>query len=98
MANQDAASYVLRYNNVTGAFEYAVGGNWTPTTLTLQPAGVTFTGSVSFSGTTNAFSPPVLTTTQRNALTPTEGMVIYNVTTHKLDVRTAAAWEEITSS
>lgn len=98
MANQDAASYILRFNEVSGAFEYAVGGNWVSTALTLPPSGVVVAGSLSVSGTTGAFSPPVLTTTQRDALTPTEGMVIYNATTHKLNVRTAAAWEAVTSA
>ena len=44
---------------------------------------------------------PKLTTTQRDALTGTdlyEGLVIYNMTTHKLNVRVAAAWEAITSA
>ena len=44
---------------------------------------------------------PKLTTTQRDALTGTdlyEGLVIYNTTTHKLNVRVAAAWEAVTSA
>lgn len=98
MANNDASAYVLRFNEVSGALEYAVGSNWNTTGITFPSSGVILTGSLSFSGTTNAFSPPVLTTTQRDALTPTEGMTIYNVTTHKLNVRTAAAWEAVTSA
>jgi hypothetical protein len=43
--------------------------------------------------TTKAFMPPRMTTTQRDAiLTPTEGMVIYNLTTHCLDVHNGTAW------
>jgi hypothetical protein len=44
---------------------------------------------------------PKLTTTQRDALSGTnlyEGLLVYNVTTHKLNVRVAAAWEVITSA
>lgn len=42
---------------------------------------------------------PVLTTTARDALaSPPEGMLVYNSTTHKLNVRVAAAWEAITSA
>jgi hypothetical protein len=42
---------------------------------------------------------PQYTTTQRDALvSPAEGTVIYNITTHKLNVRVAAAWEAITSA
>ena len=49
-----------------------------------------------------AFDPVTLlkrlTTAQRDAIvSPTEGMLIYNLTTHKLNVRVAAAWEAVTS-
>jgi hypothetical protein len=42
--------------------------------------------------------PPRMTTTQRDALTtPPAGLVIYNTTTNKLNVRVVAAWEVVTS-
>jgi hypothetical protein len=44
---------------------------------------------------------PKLTTTQRDALTGTDlftGLLIYNTTTNKLNVRVAAAWEAVTSA
>lgn len=45
------------------------------------------------------FALPKYTTTQRDALpSPVEGMLIYNTTTHKLNVRVAAAWEAVTSA
>lgn len=48
--------------------------------------------------TTKGFLPPRMTTTQRDAIaTPTAGLVIYNTTTNKLNVRAAAAWEAVTS-
>ncbi len=51
------------------------------------------------SSTTRGFLPPVMTTTQRDAIgTPTAGLVIYNSTTNKLNVRVAAAWEAVTSA
>lgn len=46
-------------------------------------------------GTTGAVLFPRLTTTQRDALTPTNGMVIYNSTTNKLQVRAAGAWVDL---
>lgn len=47
--------------------------------------------------TTQAFMPPRMTTTQRNAVaSPTAGMVVYNSTTNKLNVYTTA-WEAVTS-
>ena len=48
--------------------------------------------------TTKGFLPPRMTTTQRNAITsPVEGLVVYDSTLGKLCVRTASAWETITS-
>lgn len=43
--------------------------------------------------TTKAFMPPRMTTTQRDAIpTPTEGMVIYNLTTHVLNFHNGTEW------
>jgi hypothetical protein len=39
-----------------------------------------------------------LTTTQRNALTASAGMIIFNSTTSKINVYSGSAWEEVTSS
>lgn len=51
------------------------------------------------SSTTMGFLPPVMTTAQRDAIsTPAEGLMVYNSTTHKLNVRVAAAWAEVTSA
>lgn len=48
--------------------------------------------------TTQGFLPPRMTTTQKNAIaTPAAGLVVYDTTLGKLCVRTAAAWETITS-
>ena len=93
MATNDAASYQLRFNEISKAIEYAVGGSW----LSANAGGVV-TGSVSFSGATTTFTPPTLTSTQRDALTATPGMLIYNTTTNKLNVRTVATWEVVTSA
>ena len=48
--------------------------------------------------TTQGFLPPRMTTTQKNAIgTPATGLVVYDTTLNKLCVRTASAWETITS-
>lgn len=45
--------------------------------------------------TTKGFLPPRMTTTQRDAITsPTEGLHIYNSTTHFPDVYNASAWKQ----
>lgn len=53
-------------------------------------------GNLSLTSTTKAFQPSRMTSTQRDALTPSAGMVIYNTTTNKLNVYTTA-WEAVTS-
>lgn len=45
--------------------------------------------------TTGAFMPPRMTTTQRDALTAADGMVLYNVTTGALNYRKAGVWTAI---
>lgn len=48
--------------------------------------------------TTKGFLPPRMTTAQKNAIaTPAAGLVVYDTTLNKLCVRTASAWETITS-
>jgi hypothetical protein len=48
--------------------------------------------------TTQGFLPPRMTTTQKNAIaSPSAGLVVYDSTLNKLCVRTASAWETVTS-
>jgi hypothetical protein len=48
--------------------------------------------------TDKGFLPPRMTTTQKNAIaTPATGLMVYDTTLNKLCVRTASAWETITS-
>ena len=46
---------------------------------------------------TNGLQPPVVTTSQKNALTVTAGYVVYDSTLGKLCVYTGSAWQTITS-
>lgn len=55
------------------------------------------TGTVTLNGTTGGFIPQVVTTTQKNAITGIEGMIVYDSTLHKLCVYTGAGWETVTS-
>lgn len=53
---------------------------------------------VTINSTTKGFLPPRMTTTQKNAIaSPATGLVVYDTTLNKLCVRTASAWETITS-
>lgn len=47
---------------------------------------------------TGALYPPRLTTTEKNALTVTQGAVVFDTTLNKLCTYTGSAWETITSS
>lgn len=48
--------------------------------------------------TTRGLLPPRMTTTQRDAISsPTEGLIIYDLTLHKLCIYTGSSWEIITS-
>lgn len=49
--------------------------------------------------TTKSLGLPVMTTTQRDAISsPKEGSLIFNTTTNKLNFYTGAAWEAVTSA
>lgn len=73
--------------------------------LACSALGVNTTGAnaasavLEIDSTTKGFLPPRMSTTQRNAISsPAEGLVIYNLTTHKLDVYNGTAWVEVTAS
>jgi hypothetical protein len=49
--------------------------------------------------TTRGFLPPRMTTTQRDAIaSPPDGLIVYNTTTSKLNLREGGAWKAITSA
>jgi len=53
---------------------------------------------LSLTSTTKGFLLPRMTTTQRDAISsPAAGLMIYNTSTGKINVRTASAWEAVTS-
>jgi hypothetical protein len=52
--------------------------------------------SITLDGT-NGAQVPVVTTTQKNALTVTAGYIVFDSTLSKLCVYTGAAWQTITS-
>ena len=51
-------------------------------------------GQLSLTSTTDAFSPNLLTTTQRNALSPIAGNTIYNTTVNKLQCYNGTIWND----
>lgn len=89
-------------------FEIGNGANsmvaqFAPSTgnLMLQNGG-TYTDSITallqLSSTTKGLLPPRMTTSQKNAISsPAEGLIVYDITLHKLCLYTGSAWETITS-
>jgi len=56
------------------------------------------TSILTLNTTTRGFLPPRMTTTQKNAISsPSEGLIVYDLTLHKLCVYNGSAWETITS-
>ena len=97
-----------------GDFTFGINGSANNTEAGLADARMTIQGStgnvgigttspnanaiLDVSSTTQAFMPPRMTTTQKNAIaSPTAGMVVYDSTLNKLCVRAASAWETVTS-
>lgn len=65
----------------------------------LEKSGGTMTGGLAFSGTTHAGVTLLsLTSTQRDALTAVNGMLILNTTTNALNARINGAWVAVTVS
>lgn len=55
--------------------------------------------ALAVTSTTQGLLLPRMTETQRDAISaPAEGLVVYNTTSHKINVRVAAAWEVVTSA
>ena len=74
--------------NVTGNLDGIVGGN-TPAAIT----GTAISGtSITVTGTANALKVNTVTTTQRNALSAANGMIVYNSTTSKIEAYAGGAW------
>lgn len=88
--HDDAGTAQVQLNADIAAASYVVG-----------PFGVGTNGPnskaiLTVSSTTLGFLPPRMTTTQRDAITsPTEGLVVYNSTTHTLDFYNGTAWKQI---
>ena len=75
-----------------GAIDGAVIGANTPAAIT----GTAISGtSVTVTGTAGAVTLPTLTTTQRNALSAANGMLVYNSTTSKIESYAGGAWVQL---
>lgn len=83
-----STSYMTISGGTSGGTNFkgvAIGTTSAPTTSAL----------LDLSSTKGALLVPRMTSTQRDALTATNGMVLYNSTTDKLQVRAAGAWVDL---
>ncbi len=75
-----------------GAIDAAVIGANTPAAIT----GTAISGtSIAITGTAGAMTLSTVTTTQRNALSAANGMVLYNSTTSKIEAYAGGAWVQL---
>lgn len=93
-----AVNLVIRASN-TGSY-ISVGGvtNFRGVVIDIDSGGTpspTLNAALEIRSTTGAFIPPKMSTTARDALIATNGMVIYNITIDKLQVRAAGVWTDL---
>jgi hypothetical protein len=103
--NANSGDITILNDFATGKIKFGAGGSSTAQ-ATLTAAGRLLIGTttedtsalLNVTSTTQGFLPPRMTTTQKNAIgTPAAGLIVYDTTLNKLCVRTASAWETITS-
>ena len=75
-------------------------GNWTSTGMKIEPGGSPGSQETSsvleLKSTTSGFLPPRMTGTQRDAIgSPIDGLILFNSTTGKLQVRSGGAWVDL---
>lgn len=86
------------FNALANQFVYIKGAGANARTIGIGAAPSGATAILELTSTTKGFKPPVMTTAQKNAISsPAEGLLVYDSTLHKLSIRTAAAWETVTS-
>lgn len=94
---QNAATRLLFYaasstTTLNGTLMAVINSNGMSLNTALNP---TTSATLDIGGTSGALLIPRLTTTQRNALTATNGMLIYNSTTAKFQGRAGGAWVDL---
>jgi len=87
IANYDASGAIAFYNASSEAMRILSTGN-----VGIGTATPVTSAAVDISSTTGALVVPRMTTTQRNALTATNGMILYNTTDNQMQARVNGAW------
>lgn len=84
-------------NNNSSAFLYGnIANNNLLMGATEASHALNTTAMLELRSTTQGFMPPRMTTTQRDAIvSPVEGLMIYNLTTHRLNLYDGSAWKSV---
>ena len=95
-----STAITIKKSETTGEIEFAdESGRETSvgigTTVSINTTGIITASSMVVSGTTGAFYPPVLNTTQRDALTVTQGAMIFNTSTSKIEFYDGSSWNSV---
>jgi hypothetical protein len=100
----DAISDTTAGGRMSMVFSSVVTGGTLTERMRINSGGIVAIGTASpdgtalldVSSTTKGFLPPRMTTTQRDAISsPPNGLMLYNSTTDKLQVRAAGAWVDL---
>jgi hypothetical protein len=100
----DAISDTTAGGRMSMVFSSVVTGGTLTERMRINSGGIVGIGTASpdgtalldVSSTTKGFLPPRMTTTQRDAISsPPNGLMLYNSTTDKLQVRAAGAWVDL---
>ena len=100
----DFERFIQQWSGNTAQYGVEVGGTGTLRPLRLLGKAICFgtdspnaAANLQFDSTTQGWLPPRMTSTQRDAISsPPEGLVIYNTTTHTLNVHNGSAWKAVT--
>lgn len=90
---------MLTLNPISGAFDMVGLTQTSADARYVKKSGDTMTGLLQFSGTTHAgLQLNSLTTTQRDALTPANGMLLYNSTASQMQKYENSQWVDVSKS
>ena len=102
-ARNIAIGYAAALPSLTGDDQLNIGntiyGNLATDQIVIGATAVVASALFALVSTTLGFLPPKMTETQRDAISsPTPGLIVFNTTTNKLNLRGGAGWEVITSA
>lgn len=96
LEDEEFSWILINYKGYHGGFTRAgrtmIGDGMGHPIMVVDGFGVHVYGGLEITTTNDGFTLPRMTTTQRNALTPAVGMMIYNTTTNQFNAYAGAAW------